>query len=217
MTFLNGVIMAHHPLTVPLWVGGWLFLLLGRARDESVRLAMRAVFIVFTTVVAILVINYHTKPEYLSPAMTLVFAGGGLAIDRVLAGRWGHKLAAAYGSLLILGGILTAPLVLPILPVNSYIAYAASLGIAPSTAEHQELSDLPQFYADMFGWEEKARDVSRVFHSLQPSERSKCGIYARNYGRCGAIDHLVPPTGFRVPSAATTAIGYGDQATIPGK
>ena len=63
-----------------------------------------------------------------------------------------------------------APLALPVLPVNSYILYAESLGIAPSTAERKEVAQLPQFYADMHGWESIVDTVAGVYHTLPPEE-----------------------------------------------
>ncbi len=214
-SFLTGVFMAHHPLAAPLWLGGLLFLLLGRAEDEPRRHQMRALFIIFTTVLAILLLNYHSKPEYLTPAMTLVFAGGGLAIERVLSGRWGRRLAVVYAVVLILTGVVVAPMALPILPVDSYIAYSRALGMAPSTAEGHKLADLPQFYADMFGWEQKARDVAQVFNSLPDSDRAKCAIYGQNYGQCGAIDYFGARLGLPPRLAGTTATGSGDRAITP--
>ncbi len=200
-TFLTGVLLAHHPLTAPFWLGGLLFLAFGRpsptwksdvpgSDHETRRSQMRALFVIFSTVVVILLLNYHSKPEYLTAGMVLVFAGGGLAVERVLAGRWGRALAAAYAVVLILTGMFVAPMALPVLPVNSYIAYSRALGMAPATAEGHQLSDLPQFYADMFGWKEKARDVARVFDSLSAAEKAKCAIFAQNYGQCGAIDYF---------------------------
>ena len=194
-TFLTGAILTNNLFTAPLWIGGLVFLLFGRQPDQSRRNATRAVFVIFTTVLVILLLNFHTKAEYLAPAMSAVFAGGGLAVERLLAGRWGKWAASGYAVLILFGGIIGAPFVLPILPVDSYVAYANSLGMRPSTAEGKELADLPQFYADMFGWEEKAEAVARVFGTLHPDERSKCAIYAENYGRCGAIDYFGPRYG----------------------
>ncbi len=194
-TFLTGSILSNNAIAFPLWFGGLIFLLLGRQRDESLRNATRAVFVIFATVMAILLVNFHTKPAYLTPAMSAVFAGGGLAIERLLAGRWGKWAAGAYAALVLFGGIISAPFVLPVLPVDSYVSYAESLGIRPSSEERKELADLPQYYADMFGWPEKAEAVARVFNSLDPAERSKCAIYAENYGRCGAIDYFGPRYG----------------------
>ena len=58
----------------------------------------------------------------------------------------------------------------------------------PESNEGKALSDLPQFYADMFGWKEKAEAVAQAYNLLTPEEKSMCAIYSDNYGRCGAID-----------------------------
>jgi hypothetical protein len=75
-----------------------------------------------------------------------------------------------------------------VLPVETYIRYADALGVKPHTPEAKTLAELPQFYADMFGWEEKADAVARAFHALSPSDRAKCAVFADNYGRCAALD-----------------------------
>jgi hypothetical protein len=79
--------------------------------------------------------------------------------------------------------------VLPILPVNTFIRYSEALGIKPYSPENKRLSELHQLYADMFGWEEKAKAVAQVYNTLSPEEKVKCAIHADNYGRCGAIDY----------------------------
>ena len=68
-------------------------------------------------------------------------------------------------------GVALAPLAMPILPVGDYVRYTKAMGIAPSTPENQKLSDLPQFFADMNGWEELARDVSVAYRSIPQNER----------------------------------------------
>jgi hypothetical protein len=92
-----------------------------------------------------------------------------------------------------------APIVLPVLPVETYIRYSGFLGIKPFTAEGKQLAELHQFYADMFGWEAKAEAVAKVYSRLSQDEKKKCAIFADNYGRCGAIDFYgkdygLPPT-----------------------
>jgi hypothetical protein len=195
LSFLTGTVMFNHPLTLPLWLGGLAFLLLARGDDPAQRQGRLAVATVFGTTLAILLASYHTKPDYFAPAMALLFAGGGLAVERVLAGKWGRRVAAVYAALLVLGGIASAPFTLPVLPVDSYVAYARLVGIGPSTAEGHRLGDLPQHWADMFGWEQKARDVARVFASLSDADKQKGAIFADNYGRCGAIDFFGPQYG----------------------
>ncbi|MCP5109134.1 MAG: hypothetical protein GY950_37485, partial [bacterium] len=55
--------------------------------------------------------------------------------------------------------------------------------------EAKELAELPQHYADMFGWENMAKTVSSVYASLPPGEKEKTVIYANNYGEAGSIDY----------------------------
>jgi hypothetical protein len=118
-----------------------------------------------------------------------------VALERWLAAGFRRGLLPLYGVLLGAGGLVLAPAVLPILPVEAYIQYAEALGITPSTPESKKLDKLPQFYADMFGWEEKVRAVAGVYSRLPPSEQQRCALFADNYGRCGAIDFFGPRYG----------------------
>jgi len=68
------------------------------------------------------------------------------------------------------------------------VRYAKALGVAPSTPEHKELSDLPQFFADMNGWEELARDVSAAYGTIPERERATTVALVGNYGEAGALE-----------------------------
>ena len=74
-------------------------------------------------------------------------------------------------TLVIAVGVVLAPFFLPVLPVETYIAYADALGVGPSTEERKELAELPQHYADRHGWEEIVRTTAEVFESLSPAEQ----------------------------------------------
>jgi hypothetical protein len=52
------------------------------------------------------------------------------------------------------------------------------------------LEKLPQFYADMFGWEDKAAAVAQVYKRLTTDEQARCAIFGNNYGRCASIDYF---------------------------
>ena len=41
----------------------------------------------------------------------------------------------------------------------------------------------------MFGWEDLAKDVSKVYQSLPESERENTFAYCTNYGKAGAIEY----------------------------
>ncbi len=182
LSFALGQIVVQNPFTLPLWLSGLVFLF------YSPEKRYRLLGWVYLAAFAILVVNGHSKPEYLGAAYPMLFAAGGTALERWLTGRW-QWAKPVYLGLMLAGGVIGAPFVLPILPVESYIRYAQALGVKPSSTEAKKLDKLPQFYADMFGWEEKAQAVARAYHSLGPEDQTKCAIFADNYGRCGAIDY----------------------------
>ncbi len=186
-SFLSGQALVQNPTTLPLWLAGLAWLLVARAGRE-----FRLLGIVWVVACAVLVANGHSKPEYLASAYAMLFAAGGVAWERLLPAR-----AAIRGVALavVASGLALAPLVVPMLPVDAYVRYARLLGIGPSTPEGHELEELPQFYADMFGWEAKAAAVAEVYHALPAAERERAVVFADNYGRSGAIDYFADEYG----------------------
>jgi len=182
MTFLSGQVLLQNPVTLLLWLSGLAWLLFSEEGKK-----FRILAYLYLTTALILILNGHSKSEYLSQAYPMLFAAGAVWFERWASREKLRWMKPAY-AILLSGGILLAPVALPILPVESYIRYADALGITPSSAEAKQLDKLPQFYADMFGWEDKAAAVAKVFHELTPEEQVKCAIFSDNYGRCGAID-----------------------------
>jgi hypothetical protein len=182
--FAWGQIESMNIATVVVWLSGlvWLGLLGGRLQ-RSLAVAYLAVF-------ALLALSGSSRAGYLSPAYTWLFAAGGVALEQLHA-RWRPRLLrGAILACIVVVGAASAPFALPILPVDSYIRYAEAAGVAPSTAERKELAQLPQFYADMHGWEEIVETVAAVFAELPPDEQKEAAIFVYNYGEAGAIDRL---------------------------
>ncbi len=184
LTFLTGQFGINNPVTFPLWFSGLLFLLF-----SSHAKSFRTLGIAYLAVVAILLVNQHSKAEYLAPAYPVLFAAGATLFERFTLKRTRRWFRPVYAGLLLVSGSALAPLALPILPVEGYISYTGRLGISPGTPEGKTLEKLPQFYADMHGWPEKAAAVAAAFHRLTPEERVRCAVFADNYGRCGALDY----------------------------
>lgn len=147
----------------------------------------RALGIVFLTVLAILLANPHTKSEYAAAAYPVLLACGGVAFE-LLRRPWRHVAAWGVSVLLVLTGAALAPFAMPILPVESYARYAGALGVTPGTPENKELRDLPQFFADMHGWEELARSVSGAYLTIPEAERPATVAFVHNYGEAGALE-----------------------------
>jgi hypothetical protein len=199
--FLVGQLMLPNPVNFFLWFPGLLFLLFRRQGR-----AYRVLGIIFLTAFMVLLANPHSKAEYLGPAYPMLFAAGAVAWERwAEKGRrrlWLYSFAGlgAAVSLLIL------PFAVPVLPVESYIRYAVASGMPQESPEGKRLAELPQFYADMFGWEELARDVSAVYLSLPPAEQESAVVLGRNYGHAAALEYYA--TKYPLPPAISTHNSY---------
>jgi hypothetical protein len=68
--------------------------------------------------------------------------------------------------------------------------YARAMGIGAAVRTNWgERLELPQDYADMLGWREKAEAVAAVYRSLEPAERQEVVLYGGNYGQAGALEY----------------------------
>ena len=133
-------------------------------------------------------VSTRSKVYYLAPVFPIMFSFGALSLERLAQGKWISKLKYAALVLLLALGIASAPLVLPVLPVESLVNYINAVGIKPSAGENSKQGILPQYFADMFGWENMVSEVAKVYNSLPPEEQKKCSIFTKNYGQAGAID-----------------------------
>ena len=128
------------------------------------------------------------KAYYLGPVYPVLFAAGGVAID-----RWQRPARVSVAVLtvvvLILGGGLSLPLGLPLLPPEAMARFCARVASKSAvTTNRGHTLALPQDYADMLGWQDQVRAVAGVFASLPADERAGAGLMARNYGEAGALE-----------------------------
>jgi len=184
LDFFRNQFLAANPVASLLYFAGFAgMLLIAELRPG------RILGIAVVVVAGILIASGTAKTYYLAAAYPLLAAPGGCAFEQVLSGRW-KFLGYAYAAALLFSGIGLSPLALPLLPVDTYPGYAASLGITPEAEERSQLGDLPQHFADMFGWEELAAKVARAYNNLPPEDQEKCIVFGQNYGEAGAIDVL---------------------------
>jgi hypothetical protein len=149
-------------------------------------------------------LTQNAKPYYLAPAYPMLLAAGAVALERTNRGRAFVRPAALIA--IGLSGALLAPLAKPLLPIDTYVAYAKTLGIAPGTDERKSLGRLPQYFADMQSWQELAEAVARVHRGLPAEDRAHACVFAQNYGQAGAIDLFGPQLG--LPNAISGHNNY---------
>jgi len=173
----------------------------GRTRST----ALRAFAVMYPAVAAVMIAG-NAKAYYLTPIYFPYMAAGACAVER-LARRpllaWLKPLAAAA---VVVFGFVAMPFAIPLLKVDDFIRYQKALGQTPRQEERSAVADLPQYYADMFGWEEMVGTVAGVYGTLTPEEQRHTAIYARNYGEAAAIDFFGPRHG--LPSASSGHNNY---------
>jgi dolichyl-phosphate-mannose-protein mannosyltransferase len=190
--FVAQQIVLLHPLLFPLWLGGLVYLFVGRGGRYRV---LGWTYVIFAVTLFIL----KAKNYYLAPIYPMLFAGGATGLEEVLA-RWPAAAGKAWPKaailgLLVMGGVATAPVALPLLPPERYVAYEAALGFTPPKTERLHRGPLPQLFGDQFGWPELVAEVARIYHSLPSEERARTAIFANNYGEAGAINQFGPKHG----------------------
>ena len=129
-----------------------------------------------------------------APMFPVLFAAGAVGIERWLRSRRWHGFIPIVIVFVLLNGIIFAPYGLPVLPVRHLESYThfwsnvAGLN-APLGTGSGKTGPIPRYFADMFGWEEQAAHIARVYQQLTPEDQEKCVILAGNYGEAGALDY----------------------------
>ena len=189
-----------HPFTAPIWITGLIAFFVS-ARLKPYR-ALGWCYLVCFTVFFVL----HGKNYYLAPVYPMLLAAGAVVIESAFEGRTidgldteGLKsvrnrrawLKPAIIVVLLASGAHLAPVVVPVLSPDKFIAYMKYLPMKLPVMEHSHArAVLPQWYADQFGWEEIVDETTKAYNQLSPAERPSCGIFAQDYGQAGAIDFL---------------------------
>ena len=60
---------------------------------------------------------------------------------------------------------------------------------ARSSRNRLTASELPQNFADRYGWREMVAAVNEAYTSLTPEEQAKACILTKNYGEAGAMEY----------------------------
>ena len=187
-----GQILFMNPVTLPLWILGLVFFLFTDKGREY-----RAFGWCFLVLLLLQIISQSSRPDRIASIYTVLFAAGGVAVGQFaerIRGRWPVVVMI---SLITAGGLLYLPIAVPVLPPGTLVRYMSAIGFSMNI-ERGKSSELPQWFADRFGWKEMAATVGSVYHSLPAEDQRNCVILAGSYGQAGACDfyrdeyHLPP-------------------------
>ena len=189
LAFFVQQIVILNPILMPIWLTGLLALLLApaMARLRALGWAYVAVFVLFVT--------QRAKVYYLAPIYPLLLAAGAVTLERFFLRRgWGWALPAVTAAC-VAGGVIGVPLAVPVLPVESFLAYQRAIGLGEPQMERNPRGALPQVFADMHGWSGLVDTVAHVYAQLPSAQRARAVVLVNNYGEAGAIDFLGKPRG----------------------
>ena len=165
-----------------------------------------------------LLVALHGKAYYVGPTYPILFAAGAVALERLRAPRLGPALRWAAVGLTAAYGVLVLPLGVPIVAPAPLERYIHSIGAVEALRDNQGIiGRLPQDYADMLGWEDRAAAISSVYHGLSALERAKTVIIANNYGEAGALEFFGPRYGLPSIVCAQGSFYFFGPGVRPGE
>jgi 4-amino-4-deoxy-L-arabinose transferase-like glycosyltransferase len=178
-----------HPLAFPVVLAGlWFFF---RSKEGHAYRFLGWTYVLFVLQMLIL----KGRIYYVAPIYPMLFAAGAVWIEGRIEERGWEWARQAILVPLTIGGVVAAPLAVPVLPVEAAAAYSNFWDIHKVRVENYDSGLLPQFFADMFGWSNQVKTVASVYRGLPAADRAHCTILAANYGEAGAIDYFGPSYG----------------------
>src|SRR5258707_8121232 len=201
LQFLGQVALHLLPTSVPLALAGlWFYFAHPQGKQ------FRGLCWGLLVIVAVIMVSANQPPYSLAPTYPMLFAAGGVAMEAWFSRRGLQWLKPTSICLLLFTGAIEAPMAIPVLSPEPLIRYSQRLHFTPPPAETDRLGPLPQFLADMFGWEEMTVEAARIYNSLPPEVRTKTAILAGTYGQAAAIDLFGPKYG--LPEAISPHQSY---------
>jgi 4-amino-4-deoxy-L-arabinose transferase-like glycosyltransferase len=184
LEFLIQQVTTMNPVALPLWLGGLYFLFFVKEGSPYRAFGWAYLFLY------VFFMLQKAKFYWLSPAYPMLFAAGAYGLQLLVQQRprlgWLQPTAIA---LLGLAGLVSVPFAIPILSPEAFVGLNVSTGgAAVVKQENLVSSDLPQNYADRYGWTEMVGAIKQAYDTLTPAEKVEACILTKNYGEAGAVD-----------------------------
>jgi hypothetical protein len=192
LTGLLNQVLFMNPALLPLWLAGLVALFVSRGLRRY-----RFLGWAYLVLLALVLASRVSRADRIAAIYPVLFAAGAVAVERATARSGGRWLRGAGLALVAAGAIAFAPVGLPVLAPDALARYVAVLGVVPRIEKGEaKRADLPQWFADRFGWPELVDQVTRVAESLPAAERARAVVIVPSYGQAGALELLgrgLPP------------------------
>lgn len=197
--FLQQIILVN-PGAFPIWLSG-LYYYLFTSHGRKYR-ALGWTFIILLG----LFLFFEARYYYLLPIYPMFLAAGAIVFEQLFDRH--RLLISALLCLLVAGGVILAPIVLPILPIETLISYSNSVYRPPTLARDtkNQAQQAPWHFREMLGWEDTVSTVASAYRRLSPREQAQCAILAWRYENAGAIDFWSRK--YNLPKAISGHTGY---------
>jgi hypothetical protein len=180
--FLIVQALITNPVVAGLWAIGGAWLLRATAGRRY-----RILGITFVVELGTLML-LHGRDYYVTPIYPMVIAAGCVALESWTAinRRW---LRPAYAGLVVLTGLLLAPVIVPVLSLPNYVKYQQALGVfMPKALWPTTKTPIPLYLGPEIGWEPMVRQVAAIYNALPPEQQKVTAIYATYYPEAAVID-----------------------------
>jgi len=166
IAFIPSQLLVVGPFLAPLWLAGLRTLW----RDGRTR----ALTVAYLTLLVAYALS-GAKPYYLGGMYFVLFAAGGVWVERRFAAR--PRAARAVAAWLVAGAVVGAPLTLPVLPVTA---------LPRSSWESKINKDL----SATVGWRRVVQQLATEAARLPAAERAHLVVFTGDYGAAGAVDEF---------------------------
>ncbi|PKN95317.1 MAG: hypothetical protein CVU44_01145 [Chloroflexi bacterium HGW-Chloroflexi-6] len=201
--YLINILVYMNPFLLPLWIMG-LYRIFRRMGGVNYGF-LGLLFLVTLALMFML----HASARMLAELFVPLLAAGAVFIEELFSRlRWEKWMKVAAITYLLVVGIYTVPVCLPILTPTQLKTYTQNFMPFPLIVKEfngMNFSTSPVL-AGRLGWDELTKDVAVVYEGLPAQDRAVAGIYADGYMPAGAIDQLGPQYG--LPHAVSGHLTY---------
>jgi hypothetical protein len=176
-------VMNNNPVSVLLWITGLVWFLLGKDHRVS-----RTFGVAFLLMLAMMMASQSNRPDRIASFVPVLAAGGAVVWERWNAKKYFGWIIPAIVMFLLLIGVVSLPIPLPILSPQHTADYIQRHGMQ-TNFERGVSSPLPQNLADRIGWKELADTVHAVVQRLPEAERNSVVLVGQNYGEAGTLEY----------------------------